>query len=228
MPSGATDILQNYLAAWNGTIAHQIYLLVCVVMVLVVFSDVIDALPMSLACVVRWKEAVHLSTSAGIMRKCFFASWGLSVPFVLICARHALCPALLHYCGSPWLQILAAFTVFVCYLVLRRIMLSICTAIKDRRRVNSQVLDYASKATCPFFMIGVIIMLLSMFASSFFNVDPLALRTVLLWEMAVFYGLMLLCKFQIFAAYRGIFAAFLYLCTLEIIPSGLLVLVSRM
>ncbi len=45
----------------------------------------------------------------------------------------------------------------------------------------------------------------------------------MLWVSAFIYALYMLRKFQIFASGFSILTCFLYLCALEIIPTGLLV-----
>jgi hypothetical protein len=48
-------------------------------------------------------------------------------------------------------------------------------------------------------------------------------RNAMLWVSAFIYALFLIRKTQIFSTSCSIFAAFLYLCALEMIPTGILV-----
>ena len=58
---------------------------------------------------------------------------------------------------------------------------------------------------------------------SYFNVPPTVIRNTIVWISAAIYLLFLTRKFQIFTSYCSVFSAFLYLCALEIIPTGTLV-----
>ena len=58
---------------------------------------------------------------------------------------------------------------------------------------------------------------------SFIEMDETVIRTAMLCVSALIYALFMLRKLQIFASGCSFFAAFLYLCALEILPTGVLV-----
>ena len=58
---------------------------------------------------------------------------------------------------------------------------------------------------------------------SFVGTDTEVIKTAMIWISAFTYALFLLRKTQIFSSSCNFFSAFLYLCALEIIPTGILV-----
>ena len=55
------------------------------------------------------------------------------------------------------------------------------------------------------------------------RVEEVTVKSAILWLSAGIYGLFLIRKIQIFTSNCSVFTAFLYLCALEIIPTGTLV-----
>jgi hypothetical protein len=81
----------------------------------------------------------------------------------------------------------------------------------------------AGKAAHTFFVILTLVLLVTGGAMTVSGADESSIKSAMLWLSAGIYGLFFIRKFQIFTSNCSIFTAFLYLCALEIIPTGIIV-----
>ena len=91
------------------------------------------------------------------------------------------------------------------------------------QRLPKKTYQTAGKAAHTFFAILTLLLLTVAGIMTVAGTDETAIKNAILWISAGIYGLFLIRKFQIFTSNCSVFAAFLYLCALEIIPTGTLV-----
>ena len=170
-----------------------------------------------LGCIVRWKESVNLHASVSLSRTRDYAAWLLVPAFLLLCSEYDIYPAVWPL--EAWPSIAVTSLVFAGYLIVR----ALCNLVFRGRKINRQ--DFSCAICCQrnFFVILAFIMVLTFCISFIFGFAHEMTRSVLRWEIIVVYAVHLIRKTQIFAHYVGFLAGFLYLCTLEILPTGLLV-----
>lgn len=170
-----------------------------------------------LGCIVRWKESVNLHASVSLSRMRDSAAWLLVPTFLLLCSEFDIYPAIWPL--EAWPSIVRTSLVFAAYLIVR----ALCNLVFRGRKIDRK--DFYCAICCQrnFFIILVFIMALTFCVSFIFDFAHEVTGSVLDWEIVVVYTVHLIRKTQIFAHYVGFLAGFLYLCTLEILPTGLLV-----
>jgi hypothetical protein len=82
----------------------------------------------------------------------------------------------------------------------------------------------AGNAAHTFFIILTLILLATGGVMAVTGADEHVIKTAMLWISAGIYLLFILRKLEIFISSCSVFTAFLYLCALEIIPTGTLVI----
>ena len=112
--------------------------------------------------------------------------------------------------------------VFAVYLFLRKL-----TFFIFRPGFGMPAYRTADRASYNFFILLTIVLLLSGGLLSFIGLNPHVVTDAMIWISAGIYLLFLVRKTQIFMSAYSIFTAFLYLCALEILPTGIM-LVSAM
>ena len=91
------------------------------------------------------------------------------------------------------------------------------------KNMNSKIYMIACKAGRTFFSILTLILLAMAGIMSFIDTPAEVVTDAMLWVSACIYLIYLLRKTQILISSASFFAAFLYLCALEMIPTGALV-----
>lgn len=223
MPGEAIDILVAVIPAWDSSPVFQIMVLLSCGAIILSLTSVLDTLPMCLGCLVSWKECVHFYDYASNRRKCTFAARVLSIPLIFILSRFHLHPLTSFYGTSPLIMVLTTAGILLSYAILRYAAI-LLAGLVCRNGNSEQALEIAFYASGPFLMMAVLLMFATAFVCSLTGVDVLIVQNCLYGEAAFFYLLFLLRKAEILMSYRGFFTGFLYLCTLEIAPTGLLFL----
>ena len=96
-------------------------------------------------------------------------------------------------------------------------------AVMFSRQASRLRFETACKSSHTFFIILTLVLMAMGGILSFIKADPMAIKSAMLWVSAITYALFLLRKFQIFNSSCSFFSSFLYLCALEILPTGALV-----
>ena len=187
--------------------------------VLLLLRRLLNIFPSLLACLIRGKESLNLEASVKLSRDRDALALAMIVPFCLVAFRYRLyAPGFLDGFSENSL-IGIYFAVFFAYVLLRSLM----KWLMRPRRMQQKVYAAASKASSSFFIIGTLLLLTTGGLLDLFNVPETDVRSAMLWVSAFIYAVFLLRKTQIFSTSCSVFVAFLYLCALEMIPTGILV-----
>ena len=108
------------------------------------------------------------------------------------------------------------FGVFIAYAVFRKLMELM---IKNKIR-NGKVYTVACKTSLTFFSILTLTLLAVGGIMSILDTPAEVVTSAMLWISASIYLVFILRKTQILISSASFFAAFLYLCALEFIPTG--------
>jgi len=241
MPSGVTDTLQpffpdsrlhfsdvpgpgfedNPLSVWSGTLPLSICVAATCLLVMLALPRLFKILPFLLGGMVRWKEAQHLADSPKLRTDCNVAALCLTFPIIFSLARfclHPRCEAL-----QPWQALLTTAIILGGYIILRSLIRLIA---RPRKSSHTATDSYKFAAVVPvmFYVLGGILLILTGLFGLALHADYGLIRRIMYWEIGVCYGLCIIRRFQIFMYYRSFFTGFLYLCTLEIVPTGALML----
>ncbi len=186
---------------------------------LLLMRQLVNILPSLLACLARGKENINLESSVKLSRDRNLLALAMIVPFCLMAFRYRLyCPKFLEGMSSEGF-LGSCFGVFFAYILLRFML----THIFRPNKMPKKVYEAASKASFSFFIIYVLILLALIALLGVIDVPETDIRNAMLWVSAVIYLLFLVRKIQIFSTSCSVFAGFLYLCALEMIPTGILV-----
>lgn len=186
---------------------------------LVNIRSLLKILPALGDCLNRWKGNLDLEDSLQLSRSRNLIAGILFVPSCLIVYRYGLFePRFLEQVPEIW-RFPAVLGIFLLYLLVRG-YLNWQLEMHDYGRTvftaaNRSFFSYLIALFLLLFLIGGILPV--------FVRTPETRRTVLLVVLAAFYLFYLLRRSQIFASVCNPFITILYLCGLEILPTGLLV-----
>ncbi len=189
------------------------------IVVLLLLRRLVNVFPSLIACLWRGKECFNLESSVKLARDRDIVAVAMVIPFCLAVFRFRLYhPSFLAGFGEN--SLLGMYNaVFVGYVILRLAV----SALFRPKTLPSKTLAASSKVAYTFFIFLTLFLLAMAGIMSRFGVDDHAVRDAMLWVSAAVYLLFLLRKLQIFNSSCSVFAAFLYLCALEMIPTGILI-----
>ena len=197
----------------------DILTLLSLLVIICLLRRTIEIFPSLLASLIRWKESINLFNSVKLSRDRNMIALSMIVPFCLVVTASGIySPTYMSTMGEDT-RFGITFGVFIIYIVLRTLLERICLP----KRRNAQMYRCACISAYTFFILLTILLLSLWGILSVFNADPSSSKDAMLWLSGGIYLIFLLRKTQIFASYCSIFTAFLYLCALEILPTGALV-----
>lgn len=197
----------------------EIAAIICILTVMLSVRRITDVIPSMLGCLFRWKEAFNLEYSVRLSRNRNITFIVLTVPACLLAARFRLYDPDFMSGMTPPLRLLVTCGVFIGYLLTRRLSGTVFRPkTMDRNAYNA-----ARMLFLTFFSLMSMVCIITAGALSFTDTDDTVIRQVSLYITGGFYLLFIFRKCQIFSHYCSLFSTILYLCTLEILPTGLLV-----
>lgn len=186
---------------------------------ILLLGRMVNIFPSLMACTLRWKESVNLEASVKHSLDRDLLAIAMILPFCLVVERFGLYSPSFMASFGPGLHLAVTIGIFLVYLLIRT------TVSKMIRPQKMQPKTYRTggKASFTFFIILTIVLLSMGGIMSFVDTEESIIRNAMLCVSAFIYALFLLRKLQIFASGGSFFTAFLYLCALEIFPTGVLV-----
>ena len=176
-------------------------------------------MPSLMACMIRGKESLNLEASVKLSLDRDALALAMIIPFCLVDFRYKLYfPGFIEEMTDD--SVLAIyFGVFAVYIFLRFLM----TWLFRPQKLPKKTYVAADKASRSFFIVYTLMLLAMGGIFGLADVQDAVSRDAMLWVSAFMYLLFLLRKTQIFSTSCSVFAGFLYLCALEMIPTGILV-----
>ncbi len=197
----------------------NILALISFFIILLLLKTLVGVFPSLLACLIRWKESVNLDASVQLGRDRDIMALTMALPFCLtVCRFNLYAPGWMEGFGEAG-RLGMITGIFSAFILLRKLL----EHILQPKKMNPKTYRTACKSAHTFFSILSLLLLAAGGAMSFFDASEEAIKTAMLWISATIYLLFLLRKSQIFISSCSFFATFLYLCALEIIPTGALV-----
>ncbi len=197
----------------------NILALISTLIFLTLIRRLVNIFPTLFTCMVRWKENVNLEASVKNSYDRNIIAIGMVIPFILVAESFRLYEPSFMDGMDENLRIGVIAGVFMTYYLIRILASMMIQSGKTRRKTYG----IAIKSAYTFFTILTLTLTILGGILSFIGTEVEAIRTAMLWISAFIYALFLLRKFQIFASGFSILTSFLYLCSLEILPTGLLV-----
>ncbi len=186
---------------------------------LLMLRRLIGIMPSLLACMIRWKENINLEDSVKLSRDRDYLALAMIVPFCLLAFRYRLYSPGFVEPMSDNAVLGLYFAIFLAYLVVRIMV----TMTFRPHKMPKKIFGTAVKTSYSFFIICTLVLLATVAVMSVADASDVHIRNAMLWISALIYMLFLIRKVQIFSTSCSVFAAFLYLCALEMIPTGILV-----
>lgn len=192
--------------------------LISVIIVIIMLRRIVGILPAVFACTLRWKECVKLDSFLKTSRDRDLTALALILPVMLTIQRYTLLPYRFLDSMVPEAALGVITGIFVCYIGFR--MFSALLFLPRKSHKKSRNPDYSERT---FFIIIAVSILSVSWIMSLFHIYPTITRHTIIWLSAAIYTLYLIRKFEFFQSSHSLFASFLYLCALEIVPTGILV-----
>ena len=175
-------------------------------------------------CVLRWKGNLDLEDSIQLSRSRNWIAAILFIPMCMVVYSNGLyTPDLIK--DLPELPRLGAVcAVMLIYLLLR-------TYLNWQLEMHNFRSKTFTAANRSFYNYAIILFFLLFLAGALlkaFSCDERLTRTVLVWIMAISYLFYIIRRGQIFSSSCNPFTTFLYLCSLELLPTAALVLSARL
>ena len=197
------------------------YILLSISLILFItqVKTLVEIVPSLIATIIRWKESLNLEASVKLSRDRNLIAICSILPFCLTVYSFDLYdPAWIRTVGPNarlWI-IVGVFGIFFAIRTLLEYMLK-------PRRLSAKSYNGIVRVAYSFFIILTLALLLLDSTSVLFNVNEEGIRNAMLWISALIYLLYFIRKCQIFLSCCSFFAGFLYLCALEILPTGVLI-----
>ncbi len=197
----------------------DILAIISTVSVIILMRRLLNIYPSLLACIIRWKESINLEASVkhSLDRNMFAVA--MIIPFCLIVYRFGIySPAFMEGINETF-SLLIIIGIFGAYFALRRAMIRIMRP----KKMNPKTYKAAICCAYTFFIILTLTLFFVGGIMALLKTDPIVTRTAIIWLSAIIYGIYIFRKTQIFTSSCSIFRVFLYLCGLEIFPTGVLI-----
>lgn len=192
--------------------------LISVIIIIIMLRRIVGILPAVFVCALRWKECCKLDAVVKTSRDRDFTALALTLPFLLTVQKHNLLPYRFIDTITPEAGFAAICAVFAGYLVFRAFATVLFLPHKSHKKSRT-----ADNSDRTFFIIMSVLVLCAVCLMSLLRTEAAEARLTIIWLSAATYMLYLVRKFQIFQSSHSIFTSFLYLCALEIVPTGILV-----
>ena len=179
----------------------------------------INIFPSLMACTIRWKENINIHNSLKLRTDRNLLSLAMILPFCL-CIYHFQIykPGFLDTMTET-LKLTSVIGVFVIYTILRSILYFSLKPPKG----HDETFMAAHYAARTFFILLTLTIIAVAGCLSLFNVPVETTQSVIFWLTGGIYLIFILRKIQILLSGYSFFMSFLYLCALEILPTGVLV-----
>ncbi len=189
-----------------------------VVLALLELRNFLHVAPFLWDSVFRARGSVALENNVRVAQERNQLALVLIIPAILFMFRYRLYNAAFLASLSDNLRLAAVLGVFLAYLLLR---LLLYLALKPRRR--SDAFRTAHRAGYTFFILLMLPAIAGVTVLFFFQANDFIIRSFLFVITALSYLLFLFRKAQILSLSCNPLTTFLYLCGLELLPTGVLV-----
>ena len=206
-------------AAGEGlSLAASLLVAVSVLLFLLALRSFLNVLPYLADNILRARGSAALENSVRVSRDRNLVAAVLLIPAILLIYRYRLFDIAWFDTLAPDMRLAAVACVFLVYLFLRFILYR---WFRPRRRYDDYQMAY--RAGYTFFILLMILALLTVGVCYILHLSDLTIKTILLVESGVMYLLYLFRRGQILSMSCNSLTTFLYLCGLELLPTALLV-----
>ncbi len=192
---------------------------VSVLLFLLALRSFLNVLPYLSDNIFRARGSAALESSVRVSRDRNLVAAVFLIPAILLMYRYRLVDAAILDTLTPDYRLLAIAGLFLGYLVIRFLLYR---WLRPRRRYDEYQKAYRTGYT--FFILLMMLALVSVAVCYVLRLQDSTVRTVLLVETGALFLLYLLRRGQILSLSCKPLTTFLYLCALELLPAALLVI----
>lgn len=209
MPQEAAAPSAVQLSVWHQDPALAAVTIISAVIFLLFLKNTYRILPTVILSVFRWRAGLNLENSVQQSKTRSWVSASFCLPFCIVANSHLDSPG----------NILVCLLLFFGYYLVRLIIFSLF----KYRLYNEEYLTFSHRCAYSYFIIMSLLTVLTGGFLHFSNPVPEFSSRLILYEILLIYILFLARRIHFLRCkYHG-FPTFLYLCALELLPSGLLV-----
>ena len=200
------------------SLAASLLVAVSVLLFLLALRSFLNVLPYLSDNIFRARGSAALENSVRVSRDRNLVAAVFILPAILLIYRYRLFDIAWLDTLTPDLRLAAIAAVFVLYLIVRFLLYR---WLRPRRRYDDYQMAY--RAGFTFFILLMILALLTVGVCYVLHLSDLTVKTILLVETGVMYLLYLFRRGQILSMSCNSLTTFSYLCGLELLPTALLV-----
>ena len=194
--------------------------LISVITAMILLKTFVGVFPSILASAIRWKENINIESSVRLSRDRDLTALAMILPFCLTVFRFRIYnPSFIANLPDPS-RLWSVLGIFAIYILIRKAT----TMLAKPHRIPQKTYAAAEKSANTYFILLTLSLLLFGSIASFLDVQLSTIRQASIILSALIYGVYIIRKVQIFASSCSLFVAFLYLCALEILPTGILII----
>ena len=206
--------------AWGDVLSNRIAAIAVLVLLVVELQDIIRVFPALLRCVPLWKGNMELEHSVSQARTRNTVAFVMGLLFCIVADRYSLLNPSFRAMAAPGWQLALTAALLGGAVLLRRLFYIVSPfrsrtaeyACTVRHTLYNYFILFATLALLFFVVLGAI------------GAEDSAVRVTLYVAAGSVCFLHLLRTGQILRFRYGVFATILYLCALEILPLGILIL----
>ncbi|MCI1640157.1 MAG: DUF4271 domain-containing protein [Bacteroidales bacterium] len=190
-----------------------------VILFLFIFKNFRNIFPNLVVCLGRWKGNLDIEENIKLSRDRNITALFFILPFAVLAGKYELySPHFMSLVPEGW-NTIAITGIFILYIIFRNFLhWQFRPGKSDPAPYNA-----ARQAGANYFILALIAILAATGILSIFRVGGTLAREAILYILAGFYALFLFRKSQILTSSCNPFVTFLYLCALEIFPTGILI-----
>jgi len=195
----------------------EVMMVVFILLALMLVGNFIGIIPHLADSILRARGSTALEGSVRVSRDRNIIALVFVIPAIVIMYRYCLYYPDFVKGMAPNVRLWTTMGVFVGYLLLRHLLF---LWLKPRR---SDAYSMSHRAGYSFFILMSLVVFLTLGILMLFNAGDATVRGFILVEVILFYAVYFFRRGQILLTNCNPFATFLYLCALEILPTGLFV-----
>jgi len=224
MPTEPSGFVSETVHQWSDTPVAGLLVVIFTILAIINIRNFITILPSLQESFLRYRGSYNLETRVRLMRARSIVSMVLIIPFCLIAHRYTL----LHFDFldniNPNFGVLATCGIFLAYAVLRWLMV---WQLEPKRK-SREAYQVAHRASHTFFIIMTSAELVAIGILSIAGASDELIRSVLQYIVGFVYLVYVWRRIQILDLAFSSFIIILYLCALEILPTGLLLAAAKL
>ncbi len=218
IPAGQEGVLMG----WSDYTANSVAIALAVILFLITFREFVAIVPYLLDAFSRWRACLNIDSNIQTRNARNLLGFIFITPITVIADRFSFIPAgRLAAVPAEW-HIVAVLGIIVSWLLLK----SIIYFILSFRVRKKELFQTAHKSFYNFWILAGALNIITGGICLLSGADLSITRTVLLGELALLYFVAIIRKSQILGSFCSLLHTFLYLCALEILPTGTLIALS--